>query len=64
MNKMYCGLDSNGMNKILDTLCRLQVDAMITDEEYGALEIAIFAVGDIINLMSGFPLELDGDANE
>ena len=64
MSKMYCGLDSNGMNNVLDTLCRLQEDAMITDEEDDALEIAILAVGDIINLMSGFPLELDGDADE
>ena len=64
MSKTYCGIDWDGMNGILDTLCRLQSDAMITDEEDDALEIAIQAIADILDLMKGYPIELDGDEDE
>ena len=62
--KTYCGLDWDGMNRVLDTVCRLQDDTMLTDEEMDALDIAVQCVTDVVNLLKGESVKLDGDFDE
>lgn len=61
MSKTYCGHDWNSMNKILDTLCKLEDDILMTEEEADAFDIAIQCVTDVMNLQVGYSVVLDGD---
>ena len=61
MSKTYCGYNWDDMNDVLNTLCYLQEDAMLTDREYEALEIGIQCVTSILNALEGYPVLIDED---
>ena len=64
MSKTYCGHDWDSMNGILDTLCDIEDSVGMTDKEQEAMNIAIQCVTDILNLLQGHPVTLDGDGDE
>ena len=61
MSKTYCGHDWDSMNNILDTLCELEDDILMTKAEQEAMNVAIQCVTEVINLLKGYPVTLDGD---
>ena len=49
--KIFCGLNWEEMNNVLDTLCIFEDDILMTDEEEQAMDIAIQCVVSIMNRM-------------
>ena len=49
--RRYCGYDYEGMCHLLDTLCILEDDIILTDQEQDAMDVAIQALCDVQRAM-------------
>lgn len=49
--RKFCGLSWNDMDYVLETVCNLEDDILITEEEQEALDIAIQCITQIMNRM-------------
>lgn len=58
--KVFCGCDKADLKHVIRDLCDLQSGVLMTDKEYDAMNIAIWAIDAVIEAMDrGGKIKLD-----